>query len=414
MIKRIVTWGAIALLMAGCSSSNDDDRWVVCPIEPQLTRGEQEMVEHNNDFAFKLMREVITGEDVGAPPSRIVSPISITYALGMLNNGAAGETRQQINKVLGFENADSINNFCRKMLTLAPTLDPQTKVLIANTIYMNKGYELKSDFVKKASLYYDAQPETRDFGDGKTMDVINQWAGDHTEKMIDKVLDEKSFNPNAVSYLLNAIYFKGEWSSQFDKANTQSEAFHHAGWNMNMVYHPIMRQTGRFDYAANEDYQALRMPYGNEAYAMTVILPQAGKSISQILQNLTAERWSSLQQSMRTKEVDVKLPRFETKTDVDLTSMMANLGMPNAFSSMTAEFPEFCDAPTFISLMKQVARIQVNEEGTEAAAVTVIGMEKGEGPVEGPVTFHAIRPFLYVISEQFSGAIFFIGQFTGN
>ena len=136
--------------------------------------------------------------------STILSPISITYALGMLNNGAAGETQAQINKVLGFgeTGADGINTFCQKMLTEAPNLDKLTKVMIANTIYMNKDYQLNPDFVTKAKNYYNAEPETRDFHDGKTMDVINQWGSDHTEKMIEKVLDKDEFDPSAVSYLL--------------------------------------------------------------------------------------------------------------------------------------------------------------------------------------------------------------------
>ena len=203
-MKKTTAWVAIALMVAGCTSSNDDQRFVVCPVDHQiqLTRGEQELVTANNDFAFNLMRKVADEEK-----SQIVSPISITYALGMLNNGATGETRQQINRVLGFKDASEANDFCKKMLTLAPYLDSQTKVLIANTIYVNKDYTLKPAFVQTAHSFYQADPETRDFHDGQTMDVINQWASDHTERMIEKVLDADSFDPDAVSYLLNAIYF---------------------------------------------------------------------------------------------------------------------------------------------------------------------------------------------------------------
>ena len=417
-MKKTTVWAAIALTMmatatTGCSLDNDNDgedsRFVICPTTRDLTRGELEMVNHSNEFAFNLFR---TAQD--EKKSQILSPISITYALGMLNNGAGGETQEQINKVLGFGDtgADSINVFCYKMLKIAPTLDPLTKVMIANTIYMNKDYVLKQEFVEKANAFYNAKPETRDFHDGKTINVINQWASDHTEQMITEVLDEDSFNPDAVSYLLNAIYFKGSWTSKFDKAETVSEIFEHAGPDKNLVMPPMMHQQASFDYGETADYQALRLPYGNGSFVMTVLLPKAQTNAVPTVP--TAEAWQQLNQRMHGQTVDVKLPRFETTTNIDLKAIMTALGMPNAFDYQKADFSNFCNTPTYIGLMKQVAKIKLDEEGTEAAAVTVIGMDNGE-MTGGPsiVTFHANHPFLYVISEKQTGAVFFIGQYTG-
>ena len=417
-MKKTTVWAAIALTMmatatTGCSLDNDNDgedsRFVICPTNRDLTRGELEMVNHSNEFAFNLFR---TAQD--EKKSQILSPISITYALGMLNNGAGGETQEQINKVLGFVDtgADSINVFCYKMLKIAPTLDPLTKVMIANTIYMNKDYVLKQEFVEKANAFYNAKPETRDFHDGKTINVINQWASDHTEQMITEVLDEDSFNPDAVSYLLNAIYFKGSWTSKFDKAETVSEIFEHAGPDKNLVMPPTMHQQASFDYGENADYQALRLPYGNGSFVMTVLLPKAQTNAVPTVP--TAETWQQLNQRMHGCTVDVKLPRFETTTNIDLKAIMTALGMPNAFDYQKADFSNFCNTPTYIGLMKQVAKIKLDEEGTEAAAVTVIGMDNGE-MTGGPsiVSFHANHPFLYVISEKQTGAVFFIGQYTG-
>ena len=426
-MKKNVMWVAIALMMAtmmaGCSKSDDEAATPeeITPDEPlsnenndlkqiSLTRAEQELVKGSNEFAFNLFRKVTSQK------SEIVSPISITYALGMLNNGAAGETQAEINKVLGFGDtgADGINDFCRKMLTEAPNLDKLTKVMIANTIYMNKGYQLKSDFITKAKNFYDAEPETRDFYDGQTMDVINQWASDHTEKMIEKVLDENSFNPDAVSYLLNAIYFKGAWAEKFDKGNTKFEPFTTETGAVNQL--PIMHQEHLFNYTENEDCQALCLPYGNNAYRMTILLPKEGKTVYDIAQKLTTDNWRQHQWMGGTAIVDVKLPRFESNTDMFLKRIMSTLGMPKAFTP-SAEFNEFCNVNTYIGMMKQVARIKVSEEGTEAAAVTVIRMDKSAGgpePAPQHVNFHATRPFLYVISEQSTGAIFFIGQYMGD
>ena len=391
---RVLPMVGVACMMAGCDDSENN----VSPEENErksvsLTRSEQELVTANNDFAFNLFRVA------DAQNSTILSPISITYALGMLNNGAAGETQAQINKVLGFgeTGAEGINAFCKKMLTEAPNLDKSTKVLISNTIYMNKGYELKPLFVSKANDCYHAEPETRNFADGKTLDVINQWASDHTEKMIEKVLDKDSFDPSAISYLLNAIYFKGAWTEKFDKENTRDEAFKMETGEEKQL--PIMHQEQEFYYA-------------NKAYSMTILLPKEGKTVRDLVKTLNKDTWERYQR-IGSAIVDVKLPRFESNTDLTLDEIMATLGMPNAFNPNLAEFPEFCNVPTYIDMMKQVARIKVNEEGTEAAAVTVIFVKLANAAPRR-VSFHATRPFLYIISEQSTGAIFFIGQFMGD
>jgi serpin B len=414
-------WAAIALtmmattVMTGCSSDSQEPTPaptdpLVLPSTMELTRAEQTMVNQSNEFAFNLFREA--QDEV---KSQVLSPISITFALGMLNNGAGGETLAQINNVLGFADtgAEGINSFCYKMLNWAPDLDPLTKVMIANTIYLNKPYELQAEFVRKANAFYNAYPETRDFHDGKTRDVINQWASDHTEKMIENVLDEASFNPDAVSYLLNAIYFKGSWVTKFDKSETTTEEFYPGGDRPDWINVDMMHQMSEFDYAETDYGKALRLPYGNGSFQMTVLLPNI--ETDGIEPKVpTAKEWQLLNQKMESVLVDVALPRFETDTDIDLKPMMTKLGMPDAFNSNKADFRYFCNEPAYIGQMKQVAKIKVDEEGTEAAAVTIIGMYNtaiGSGPEF--VTFYASRPFLYVISEKQTGAIFFIGQYTG-
>ena len=370
------------------------------PKEIELAEGEQELINSNNDFAFNLFRKA-RGEK-----SKILSPLSITFALGMLNNGADGETLKQINQTLGFGDAgaNAINVFCQKMLKESNTLDEKTKAMIANTIFVNEGcgYRLQEGFIDKANTFYDAQPQNRDFADGETMDVINQWASDHTMGMIPEVLKEESFNPNAVSYLLNALYFKGIWSSPFKKEETQEEPF---GGGKEV---PMMHQFKEgLLYTENDLYQAVRLPYGNGAYRMDVFLPREDKTVGEVLETLSGSNW---QPEYENTDVDLKLPRFETDTNQDLVGVMAGLGMPKAFS-IDAEFPYFCNGDPYISQMFQVAKIKLDEEGTEAAAVTVIEMTES---IPQRADFHANRPFLYIISEQSTGAIFFIGQYTGG
>ena len=370
------------------------------PKEIELAEGEQQLIESNNDFAFNLFRKA------RGDKSKILSPLSITFALGMLNNGADGQTLQEINQTLGFgeAGADAINAFCQKMLREANTLDDRTKALIANTIFVNEGlgYRLQEGFIDKANTYYSAEPQNRDFNDGETMNVINQWANDHTMGMIPKVLKEDSFNPDAVSYLLNALYFKGIWSSPFKKEATQDEPF--GGGDEVPMMHNF--KEGSL-YAENDLYQAVRLPYGNGAYRMDVFLPREDKTVGEVLETLNGNNW---QPEYENTDVDLKLPRFETDTNQDLVGVMAGLGIPKAFS-IDAEFPYFCNGDPYISQMFQVAKIKLDEEGTEAAAVTVIEMTES---IPQRADFHANRPFLYIISEQSTGVIFFIGQYTGG
>ena len=431
------------LMAVGSSAQNE---WK----EISLTNEERAMVKQNNDFAFNLFREVTMkygivghggcmppeGFDITAPyKSQIISPLSITFALGMLNNGAAGNTLQEINQVLGFGStgANGINAFCHKMLTEGTTLDEQTKVNIANTIFFNQslGFQPKGSFVEKANTYYDAELDLRDFRDGETLDVINQWASDHTEGMIQNILDKQTFNPEALSYLLNAIYFNGVWTLKFDPEETKEETFYLENSQQSCSVE-MMHLENELPYTETEDYQALCLPYGNTSYMMTILLPRDGKTVEDLLWELkadpdetetyrsrllTSNRWEQLQW-MGNAIVDVKLPRFEVETDVNLKPIMALLGMPTAFNWQKAEFPDICEPEDsfFIELMKQKAKIKVSEEGTEASAVTIIGMAASSmGPTEIPhKEFHANRPFLYVISERSSGAIFFIGQYMGK
>ena len=377
------------------------------PKRIELTDSERQLVESNNNFAFNLFRKARGGE------SSIMSPLSITYALGMMNNGAAGQTQQEINEVLGFGDAgaDAINAFCRKLLTEAPTLDETTAAEIANTVFVNSGqnFYLQQGFIDKANEFYDAEPQAINFYErANAINVINGWANVHTHGMIPTLFnDEDSFDADAANYLLNALYFKGKWTNPFDKMFTHDESFND-GQTV-----PMMHQMAYFLYTENDLYQAICLPYGNAAYSMTVFLPHEGKTIDNVLGEMNGKNWESDKFSLYI--VDLKLPRFQTGTLLPLTGIMSELGMPLAFDRYLAEFPYFGTQPVFISNMLQKAVINLDEEGTEAAAVTVtITIPVGSGDMPKIATFYANRPFFYTISEQSTGAIFFVGQYLGQ
>jgi serpin B len=372
----------------------------------ELTQDEKQLVEQNNDFAFNLFRKTRTGA------SQIISPLSITYSLGMLNNGAAGQTQQEILQVLGFNDVAAQNEFCLKMQNefLTARLYDGTKALLSNTIFVNQGlgWQLQDGFINKAKDYYFTQPENRDFNDGKTLGAINQWASDHTDGMINEVLNESEFDPSALSYLLNALYFKGLWSYPFDVDMTREEVFEGG----NTV--PMMQETWfSLKYAENELYQMVWLPYGNMTYQMEIILPRKGKTLDEVVEHLNGTNWQLEGQSTM---VSVKLPRFETSTGIDLKDIMSALGMPSVFSCEDADLSNLCmdnnGEDLFISKMKQVAKIKLNEQGTVAAAVTIEYVTGSDG--RKPIEFYANHPFLYVISERSTGIILFIGQYMGE
>lgn len=370
----------------------------------ELTDAERQLVKSNNVFAFNLFRKA------RGDKNSIMSPLSITYALGMLNNGAAGQTQQEICDVLGFGDAgaDGINQFCRKLLSKAPTLDQETTAEIANTIYVNKstGYELQQGFIDKANEFYDAKPEALEFFDAeRTVEIINDWGNEHTHGMIPKVLDISEFDRSVASILLNAIYFKGVWAYQFDKANTREEAFN-GGSAV-----PMMSQMAKFEYTEGDLFQTVCLPYGNGAFEMTVFLPREDKTIDDVLAAVKTWYKDVTEKVYRPiYEVDLKMPRIKTDTDINLVPIMQDLGMTTAFT-IAAEFPYFGNRDVYISKMFQKAVIELDEEGTKAAAITVIDMTES---VPLPVSFHADRPFFYIITERSTGIIFFIGQYLGE
>ena len=398
--KTLLAFAMTTLAFAAQAQDYQEPKWI------QLTNEEQALVRSSVDFSFRLFKE--TRGDI----NQVISPLSVTYALGMLNNGAAGVTQQEICQTLGFgkTGADGINAFCRKMLTELPALDEQTKVMLSNAIFLNQPRYFLPEFLEIAHTYYDAETQTRDFEDGETMDVINKWGSDHTMGMIDKVLSEETFKADAASYLLNAVYFKGVWTLKFDKEETKDEMFN----GREKV--PMMHMRKCLPYAETDDYQALTLPYGNESYHMTVLLPRENRSINDVLAKLDTNTWFwYLQPVCAEAEVDVKLPRMDITTNVDLVEPMMTLGMPSAFDPLAADIPGCYNTSQFISNMFQVAKIKMDEEGTEAAAITVIettdALPSGEPKL---YEFHADRPFLYIISERSTGAILFIGQYMGE
>ena len=396
-MKRFWKFGAmVAVVLMNCFLSFAKDS---TPTAPQ-----GKMADNNNDFACKLFR-TINEQKKG---SSIVSPISVSYVLGMLNEGADGETRQQITDVLGLGGSvQEINEYFKKMMDEAQSVDPSVTLKNANCIYFKLGMSINPKFKADMQNYYDAHVEAINFNSSSILNKINNWCKTHTDGMIPELLKKGELHPNRRMYLLNAVYFKASWADQFDPMSTRDLDF--ITLDGKTVKRPMMQHHGMADYGKNDLCKMLCLPYGNKAYSMVVLLPNEGKTTVDIIRNLSAQKLKEWQSQMRTEEVDVLMPRFTTESETHLEDILSSMGMPLAFGG-DAEFPNMIQKEgLYVSMMKQKAKIEVNEEGTKAAAVTV--EEDVAIGVNFYKYFYATRPFVYYIMEKNTGTIYFMGTY---
>jgi serpin B len=344
----------------------------------------------------------------------------------MVNDAATGTTEQELEQTLGFHNGGirAVNDYCKNLIYNLPHVDEKVQLDIANAIFLNDKYQLKKQFQQDMTTYYDAKAEALDFSSPSTLDKINGWCNEKTRGMIPEILD--NVDAAMVSYLLNAIYFKAEWASMFEKKDTREEPFVTPDGETRV---PLMHQNVYMNYLRNDTYAAVSIPYGNGRWMMTVMLPEEGKTTDDVISSLAASGWSTdfLKNPLREArgyEVDLKLPRFETSFDTDdaggLIELLKGMGIRQVFDKYNAEVPNVCEKENlYVDMMKQKAKIKVNEEGSEAAAVTIAGFvatATSTGPTQEPpkATFHANRPFVYIIHEKSSGVILFVGKFMGK
>ena len=361
----------------------------------------------NNEMAFRLFSQM-KGFD-----SKVMSPMSITYLMGMLANGADGQTRSEIIEALQCSglSTEQINHACQALMQQAA--EDSTDVMnVANYVAVNHTFSLRPTFVNTLRQHYGAEVEALDFKQSSTLQRINGWCSQHTDGMIPKFLDE--VDGSAVSYVLNAIYFNGTWADKFTKMSTRKEAFR--GYTRDRKMADMMHQESKFDYFSNDTYAAVTLPYSSYNYGMTVLLPNEGKSIDEMMQQLTPEEVTEkMPQQMERCMVDLKLPRFTTATDISLNELVMKLGAKRMFSPSKADFSQLADGPFCVAKMLQKAKIEVSEEGTRAAAVTgAMVATTSLQPQPRRVAFHANRPFVYLITDLRTGAILFMGQFTGD
>jgi Serine protease inhibitor len=386
--------------------------------EIELSYNQRQLVMKNNDFSLNLFRTI--NELDKEKKSNFLSPISVTYLLSMLNDGAAGDTSKEIMAMLGFAGSDtkSINELCKALIDGAPEVDPAVSVDISSYIAANShlGVQLEDLFRKDMETYYRAEASSLDFSSPDALKTINGWCSKKTDGKIDKMLDE--LDAQTLLVLMNAVNFKATWVRKFDEKNTQTETF--TKDDGKTVQIPMMHQEALVRFASNDTYSTLLLPYGgtNAEWYMYVLLPQDNKTVKDVLEKIEGLNWTNFFWETDIYKVDIKIPRFKTTSENDLIASITKLGAPSIFDPNKADLSKMCSNSKnlYVSKMLQKATIDVNEKGTEAVAVTAAVVDPTEAPQKPKPTaeFHANHPFVYVIQERSSGAIFFIGTFRGE
>lgn len=406
----VISLIAIAVvLLTGCnvadSGPGDDMRQPMRELSVQ----EKILVENANDFTFSVLeRLAITTAD----ESFFVSPLSITMAFGMALNGTDGETYDQMRDFFGNSGLSNteINQAFRDLISLLTELDPKVRMEIANSVWYRRGFEVIQDFLDANQEFFDAEIADLDFADPSAIDIINGWISDKTNGLIDEMIDE--IGPDVVMYLINAIYFKADWAIQFDPDDTRQEPF--TTGTGDRVDVPMMRVKDSFGYTESSKWYVVDLPYGSGDFSFTAFLPKENTDLSAFAGSLTREEFVSIISQIEEDTVSVYMPRFEIDFDYeDIMDELIDMGLTLPFDQNAADFSRINpDEQLFISNVMHRAVIKVDEEGSEAAAVTVIEISRTSvGPVE--LSIRLDRPFLFFIRENSSNSILFMGKYAG-
>ncbi|MCQ4085929.1 serpin family protein [Saccharibacillus sp. JS10] len=371
-----------------------------------------------NNFAVESYTQLDTElSDRAAESNRIFSPIGLAFTLSMLRNAAQGKTAEQLDEVLHTDamTPEAWNQAQTVAQDLLRHSDSSVKLEIAHSLWSGSSTQLNTDYVQNMQKHYDAQIEALDLSVEKSVKIINQWASDHTNEKIPKVLQDPP-GAEVVLLLMNAMYFNGQWSTPFEAELTQDSAFRTKDGQSIQV--PMMKQAGTYEYGEEQGFQVVRLPYGeSEKFGMTLILPDKDTSLKQFNQQhlINFEQWS---QPLTERRGSIELPRFQIANRFTLNDMLIALGMPDTFSGEKAKFGGLLESSAqsgrvFVSLVKQDTFIEVNEQGTEAAAVTTVFVAGGAPPKDSPFEMKFNRPFFFAITDRTTGLIVFMGE-VGN
>jgi serpin B len=407
-LRTFVYLTTLALSAAACAPESEP----ATPASPALTldslprpltAAERSVAANGNRFTFELLRQVNLDQ---RDSNVFISPLSASMALGMTLNGAAGATADEMRRTLGFGDASqrSINEGYRGLIGLLRGLDARTDMRVANAIFHRNDFPFEERFLETGRTWFDAEVQGLDFRAPESVKTINDWVNRSTNTKIPAIVDRIA--DNDVMFLINAVYFKARWRTPFDARATGDATFQALGG----VRQPmkLMRQQAKLRYVETEELQAVDLLYGNSAFTMTVLLPKGRRDVNTLAEGLTEASWSELAASFAEAEIVLHLPKLKMKYERIMNDDLKALGMRLAFDD--ADFTRMSPLGNelYISYVKQKTFVEVDEEGTEAAAATVVAVAVEAAPVI-PV-MRVDRPFVFAIRERFSGTVLFVGK----
>ncbi len=401
-------------MLSECRASEQpSDTGEITSLPRALTSAEAGLVGADKTFGFKLFQ--VIADSAGPDANLFISPLSAAMALGMAYNGAAGTTQAEMQQALALQGMTlaDVNQSNRSLIALLRGLDPRVVFTLGNSVWYRQGFTMLPDFLNATRTYFDATVEGLDFARPDAGLTINSWVNSQTQGKIPTIVPDV-IPENVVAYLINAIYFKGNWSIQFDKDRTQPGTFHLRAGSATTV--PMMSHKHAVPVASLLDggIRVIDLPYGGKAFSMTIVLPRDANGIDSLVPALTGARWSAWTTALDAAgggmSQDLYLPKFVLTYGLNMKSVLSALGMPSAFDcNGGADFTRMAALPPgrlCITDVRHKATVDVNEEGTVAAAATSVGI--GFNSVPAPLRVD--RPFVFVIRERFSGTILFMGR----
>ncbi|MFA5648010.1 MAG: serpin family protein [Bacteroidales bacterium] len=404
-MKKIILFAPllVCLVLLSCKKDNISPNFT--PKEITLTAKSARVIANSNAFGIDLFTK--TAEK--GNENLMLSPLSASTALTMLLNGCEGDTYKQLKATLDYPDdltMAEVNEAYKSLVGQLLSADPKVKIALANAIFYRNGFEVKTPFLTAMDKEFKSHTQGLDFSSPSALTTINGWASSNTFGKIPKVLNEIS--SDAVMFLMNALYFKGNWSNQFDKSLTHDSPFYFDnGANANVK---TMQGEVGAKMVYGDNYKAIELPYGQTNFTMVLIVPD--ETLASFYNGFTNETWESITSSLdgypEFGTAEVYMPKFKFSYEKVLNDQLKSMGMIDAFESSKANLSGISDASIYVSFVKQNTFVDVNEEGTEAAAVTTIGVFETSFPQQ--IVFRVDKPFVFAIRERTTNTLMFIGQ----
>ncbi len=412
MKKSIIALALFLLIPMhyACEKSEGPEPQQKNPKQIELKSVTEQLISADNRFGFELMQNILKEQE--SQENTMISPVSISLALAMTYNGADGETKTAMEQTLHLDTLTrkQINESYKALIEALLTVDPKVTMEIANSIWYRQGFQVEQPFIDINKEYYDAKVDALDFSSPDAVKTINTWVAEKTHDKIDKIVEK--IDPLTVMYLINAIYFNGKWKFQFDEEKTAKETFYFLDGND--IQTETMVTEEKFGYFSNDLFQAVQLPYGRGNYSMVCFRPNENHNANEVINAMTEEKWNLWMDSLQQKKVQIHLPKFTFEYKKELGDLLKLMGMEIAFSPNSADFSRINPNRKDLHISKVLHKtfIEVDEKGTEAAAVTSVTVNVTSVQPSQPLVVRFNKPFVFAIREVTTNTIVFMGIMT--